>query len=90
MTGKRSLCTCKLFSEQMLITDEEFNEKQKEFEEIQSHEYLKEINQIIQLKIMNTCDSKMSIYKLLKLICDIFNEKIFPKMIKPIGTGKKK
>ncbi len=90
MTGKRSLCTCKLSSDQMLITDEEFNEKQKEFEEIQTHQYLKEINQIIQLKIMNTCDSKMSIYKLLKLICDILNDKIFPQISKPIQTGKKK
>src|ERR1700722_1292586 len=74
LIGKRSLCICKLSSNDMIITDEELNKKQQEFEKLKIHQWSNEIDRIIQFKIMNTCDNKISLYKLFKLICDISNE----------------
>lgn len=87
--GKRSLCVCKLSPDEMLITDEEFHRKQKDFEKLKIHQWFEQINRIIELKIMNICDSKISLYKLRKLICEISNEKHLSKVIKTVQKNRK-
>jgi hypothetical protein len=72
----------------MLITDEQIIQKQKEFEKLKIYQCFEEINRIIQFKIMNTCDNQISIYKLLKLICDISNGKNFFKINKTIQKNE--
>jgi len=69
----------------MEITDEELLETQQEFNELKIHQCFEEINRIIQFKIMNTCDSQISINKLLRLICDISSGK---KFLKPIISNE--
>jgi hypothetical protein len=89
MIGKKSLCTCNLTDDEMTITDAELLNKQNEFEQLKSNplierQWPEEIDRLLQLKIMITCDSKIAIYKLLKLICDISTKSNFPKMIRSI------
>jgi hypothetical protein len=81
---KKCLCTCKLSSNQMMqITDEELIKIEQEFNELKIHQCFKEINQIIQLKIMKKCDNQILINKLRKFICDISTGKFFFKSIQP-------
>ena len=85
LIGKKSLCTCRLSSSSdssITITDEQLLKKQKEFNKLKIHSYFEIIEQIIQFKIMNTCQNQICLYKLLKFICDVCNEKIFSKMNK--------
>ncbi len=78
LIGKKTLCTCKLTSN---TSDVQLISKQKEFEKLKVHPWMEEIDQIIQLKISNTCDSQISLDKLYGLICDLSNETTFLKMI---------
>jgi hypothetical protein len=87
--GKKSLCTCNLSDDQLTITDQQLTEKQKEYEEIKTQQWSDEIDQVITRKIRNTCDSKISIYKLLTLICGISNDKNFLNVIKTIQKDGK-
>lgn len=79
--AKKSLCVCNLSDNQLAITDEQLNKIQKLYVKIKTQRCLDEIDQLLEKKIMTTCDNKISIYKLLKLICDISTEKTFLKMI---------
>jgi len=96
MIGKKSLCTCNLADDQLTITDEELFNKQNEFEKLKSNpliecQWPEEIDQLLQFKIMTTCDSKIAIYKLLKLLCDISTKPNFPEMMRSIqkdGNGE--
>lgn len=88
LIGKKCLCICKLSSDEMLISNEELINKQEEFDKLKIHQCFKEINRIIQLKIIQTCDTQISIYKLLELICDISNEKRFLKLSKSTKSNE--
>ncbi len=83
---KRSLCTCELIPNQMQIIDEQL---QQDFEKLKVCPWFEEVNQIIQINIMKTCDSKIALYKLLQLICEIANDEKYSKIIKNIRKEEK-
>ena len=92
--AKKSLCTCNLSDTQLTITDEEFLKREELYEKlkinlIKRNQWSDEIDKLIELRIRNTCEDKLSINKLLKLVCEISNEKFILKMIKTLEKDEK-
>ncbi len=79
LIAKQSLCTCQLSPDELQIADDEFNKQQQKFYELQTCPWFEKVDQIIQKHIMKKCDSKIMLYKLFKLICEISNEEKFSK-----------
>ena len=66
----------------MQVTNEEFTRQEEEYNQLNEHAWFEEINQIIQMKIKEICNSKLSLYKLFKFICEISNGTAFLKLTK--------
>ena len=76
-------------ADQMQISDEEFQNKQKQFENLRNSQWTEEIDRIIEYKIMNKCKCQISIYKLLEFICDLSEETEFLRLINTVRKDYK-
>lgn len=87
--GRKFLCVCKLSGYLLLIADEVYYKKRADFEKLKDHPWFREINRLIELKIMTICQDKISLFKLWNLICDISNEKSLLHILNFIPTKKR-